>query len=107
MMKRALGRGLGALLPAAEGSEPEESGRLRDLSVDSLIPSPHQPRKTFAPEALAELAASIRASGVLEPIIARPRGDRYEIVVGERRWRAAQQAGLSRIPAQIREVSDG
>ena len=103
MMKRALGRGLGALLPPAE---PEESGRLRDLPVDSFVPNPQQPRKTFAPEALADLAASIRVSGVLEPIIARPRGDRYEIVVGERRWRAAQQAGLSRIPTQIRDVSD-
>jgi ParB family chromosome partitioning protein len=102
-MKRALGRGLGALLPPADA---EEGERLRDLPVESLVPNPAQPRKTFDPEALAELAASIRASGVLEPIIARPRGDRFEIVVGERRWRAAQQAGLARIPTQIRDVSD-
>lgn len=103
MMKRALGRGLGALLPPAEPAEP---GGLRDVPVDSLVPNPHQPRKRFAPDALAELAASIRVSGVLEPIIARPRGDRFEIVVGERRWRAAQEAGLTRIPTQIRELSD-
>jgi len=103
VMKRALGRGLGALLPPAEPAEP---GGLRDVPVDSLVPNPHQPRKRFAPDALAELAASIRVSGVLEPIIARPRGDRFEIVVGERRWRAAQEAGLTRIPTQIRELSD-
>ena len=103
MMKRALGRGLGALLPS---TDPEEPSRVRDLPIESLVPNPQQPRKTFAPEALAELAASIRASGILEPIIVRPRGDRYEIVVGERRWRAAQQAGLTRIPTQIRELSD-
>jgi ParB family chromosome partitioning protein len=103
VMKRVLGRGLGALLPPPEAEEPS---RIRDLPIESLVPNPQQPRKTFAPEALAELAASIRASGVLEPIIARPRGDRYEIVVGERRWRAAQQAGLARIPTQIRELSD-
>ena len=103
MMKRALGRGLGALLPS---TDPEEPSRVRDLPIESLVPNPQQPRKTFAPEALAELAASIRASGILEPIIARPRGDRYEIVVGERRWRAAQQVGLTRIPTQVRALSD-
>src|SRR3989442_764222 len=103
VMKRALGRGLGALLPS---TDPEEPSRVRDLPIESLVPNPHQPRKTFAPEALAELAASNRASGILEPIIARPRGDRYEIVVGERRWRAAQQVGLTRIPTQVRELSD-
>ncbi len=110
MMKRALGRGLGALLPPPEGSPPvggsPEMGRLRDLPLESLVPNPNQPRRAFDASALEGLAASVRASGVLEPIIVRPRGDRYEIVVGERRWRAAQQAGLSQIPAQIRDVSD-
>jgi ParB family chromosome partitioning protein len=109
MMKRALGRGLGALLPpipetpAAQG---EGAGRLRDLPIESLTPNPFQPRKTFTPEALEELAASIRTSGVLQPLVVRQRGDRHEILVGERRWRAAQQAGLSHVPAVVREATD-
>jgi ParB family chromosome partitioning protein len=109
MMKRALGRGLGALLPpgpevpAAPGEGP---GRLRDLPIESLAPNPFQPRKTFTPEALEELAASIRTSGILQPLVVRQRGDRHEILVGERRWRAAQQAGLSHVPAVVREATD-
>lgn len=103
MMKRALGRGLGALLPPAEAGDGE---RLRELPVESLVPNPAQPRKSFSAEALSELAASIRTSGVLQPIIVRPRGDRYEILVGERRWRAAREAGLGRVPAIVREATD-
>ncbi|HSE96528.1 MAG TPA: ParB/RepB/Spo0J family partition protein [Methylomirabilota bacterium] len=106
MMKRGLGRGLGTLLSPPTEREVEAAGRLQDLPLDALVANPNQPRKRFGPEALAELAASIRSSGVLEPIIVRPRGDRYEIIVGERRWRAAQLAGLTRIPALIRETSD-
>lgn len=109
MMKRALGRGLGALLPpAADAAPPPGAGAPRVLEVptDSVSPNPYQPRKDFNPEALAELAASIRTSGILQPIVVRPRGDRYEILVGERRWRAAQQAGLARVPALLREASD-
>jgi ParB family chromosome partitioning protein len=102
-MKRALGRGLGALLPPTES---EEAARLRDLPVDSLVPNPQQPRKSFDPRALEELATSIRASGVLQPLVVRPRGSQFEILVGERRWRAAQQAGLIRVPAIVREASD-
>lgn len=104
MMKRALGRGLGALLPPAESEE--APGRLRDLPIESLVPNPQQPRRTFEPRALEELAQSIRTSGVLQPLVVRPRGAQYEILVGERRWRAAQQAGLARVPAIIREASD-
>lgn len=104
MMKRALGRGLGALLPPPV--EGDGGDRLRDLPVESLVPNPHQPRKKFAAETLEELTASIRASGVLQPIVVRPRGEHYEILVGERRWRAARQAGLARIPAIVREASD-
>lgn len=103
MMKRALGRGLGALLPPAEAGDGE---RLRELPVESLVPNPAQPRKNFSAGALSELAASIRTSGVLQPIIVRPRGDRYEILVGERRWRAAREAGLGRVPAIVREATD-
>jgi len=103
-MKRALGRGLGALLPPSESEEP--GNRLRDLPIDSLVPNPQQPRRTFEPGALEELAQSIRTSGILQPLVVRPRGSHYEILVGERRWRAAQQAGLARVPAIVREASD-
>jgi ParB family transcriptional regulator, chromosome partitioning protein len=102
-MKRALGRGLGALLPPADS---EEGVRLRELPVESLVPNPQQPRRSFDGQALEELAASIRSSGVLQPLVVRPRGSQYEILVGERRWRAAQQAGLARVPAIVREASD-
>src|SRR5215831_14021008 len=103
VMKRALGRGLGALLPPADT---EDGVRLRELPVESLVPNPQQPRRSFDSQALDELAASIRSSGVLQPLVVRPRGSQYEILVGERRWRAAQQAGLARVPAIVREASD-
>jgi ParB family chromosome partitioning protein len=109
MMKRALGRGLGALLPPAVEPAPSSgdgAARLLEVPVESLTPNPYQPRKGFSPEALGELAASIKTSGILQPIIVRGRGDRYEILVGERRWRAAQQAGLARVPVLVREASD-
>jgi ParB family chromosome partitioning protein len=109
MMKRALGRGLGALLPPTAdrppGAEPGGAPLLA-LPVEQLTPNPYQPRKSFAPEALDELAASIKASGLLQPIVARRRGERYEILVGERRWRAAQQAGLTEVPVVVRDASD-
>lgn len=108
MMKRALGRGLGALLPSAADAAPPsgDAARVLDVPIESVSPNPYQPRKDFDPEALAELAASIRTSGILQPIVVRRRGDRYEILVGERRWRAAQQAGLARVPAVVRDASD-
>jgi ParB family chromosome partitioning protein len=106
MMKRALGRGLGALLPPRPEEAPQAGGRLRDLPLAHLIPNPGQPRRSFTPESLAELAASIRSAGVLEPILVRPRGEQFEIIVGERRWRAAQLAGLATIPALVREATD-
>lgn len=104
MTKRALGRGLGALLPpSAEGSG---EGRVLELPLDSLVPNPYQPRKDFPQASLAELAASIRTAGILQPIVARRRGERYEILVGERRWRAAREAGLERVPVLLREATD-
>jgi ParB family chromosome partitioning protein len=102
-MKRALGRGLGALLPPAEV---EDGGRLRDLATNSLVPNPQQPRRDFDEQALEELAQSIRSSGILQPLVVRPKGAQFEILVGERRWRAAQRAGLARVPAIVREASD-
>jgi ParB family chromosome partitioning protein len=108
-MKRALGRGLGALLPPrTEGREAEarEGDRLLDLPIEAIVPNPHQPRRHFDDEALAELAASIRSSGVLQPVVVRPRGEQWELLVGERRWRAARLAGLATVPAIVRQAGD-
>src|SRR5687768_10887575 len=102
MNKRGLGRGLGALL----SSTPTEDDVLVELAIDQIEPNPNQPRKTFETDKLEELTASIRSSGVIQPIIVRPVGDRYQLVAGERRWRAARQAGLERIPAIVREATD-
>jgi len=102
MNKRGLGRGLGALL----SSTPTEGDTLIEVDVDQVGPNPNQPRKTFDSKALDELAASIRASGVIQPVIVRRQGAGFQLVAGERRWRAARQAGLPRIPAIVREVTD-
>jgi ParB family chromosome partitioning protein len=111
--KRGLGRGLDALLggaPPRAGSEPAASagheGELRELAVGQLKPGRYQPRHAIAPDALEELAQSIRAQGLIQPIVVRPQGQGFEIIAGERRWRAAQQAGLERVPCLVREVDD-
>ena len=100
--KRGLGRGLGALL----SSTPSEGDSLLEIDIDQVEPNPNQPRKAFDSNALNELSASIRASGVIQPVIVRRQGAGYQLVAGERRWRAARQAGLIRIPAIVREVTD-
>ena len=100
--KRGLGRGLGALL----SSTPTEADTLLEVEIDQVEPNPNQPRKVFDSNALNELAASIKASGVIQPVIVRRQGAGYQLVAGERRWRAARQAGLPRIPAIVREVTD-
>jgi len=100
--KRGLGRGLGALL----ASEPTEAEALVDVPIDQIEVNPYQPRKVFDFTALDELAASIKASGVIQPIIVRRIGGSYQLIAGERRWRAARQAGLDRIPAIVREATD-
>ncbi len=97
---RGLGRGLDALLPKAD------KGGVQQLQVGQLTPSPFQPRRRLEDEGIAELAASIAAKGVLQPIVVRPTADGYEIVAGERRFRAAQRAGLTSLPAIVRELSD-
>ena len=102
MNNRGLGRGLGALL----SSTPTESDVLIEVSVDQVVANPNQPRKYFETSSLDELAASVRASGVIQPVIVRPSGSGYQLIAGERRWRAARQAGLERIPAIVREASD-
>ncbi|HET7558511.1 MAG TPA: ParB N-terminal domain-containing protein, partial [Limnochordia bacterium] len=87
--RRALGRGLKALIPDSQASDPERQSGLQSIPIASVRPGGGQPRRQFDDAALAELADSIRQHGVLEPIIARPVGGQYELVVGERRWRAA------------------
>lgn len=106
--KRGLGRGLDALLSSASPSTAESGeDELRELPLDCLAPGRHQPRREFDDEALAQLAESIRAQGVVQPIVVRPAGaDRYEIVAGERRWRAARLAGLKRISAVVRTLDE-
>jgi ParB family chromosome partitioning protein len=114
MVKRkGLGRGLDALLGAGEESDAEggelrsEQDLLKVLPVEFMTRGKYQPRRDMHPEALEELANSIRSQGVMQPIIVRPTGvDRYEIIAGERRWRAAQQAGLDSIPVLIKDVPD-
>lgn len=108
--KRGLGRGLDALLgqsnSAGQGSENQEQ-LLKELPVDLIQRGKYQPRRDMDPQALEELANSIRVQGVMQPIVVRPIADgRYEIIAGERRWRATQQAGLDSIPAVIRDVPD-
>ena len=103
---KGLGRGLDALLgPGPAHGDPGGEGR--EIPVDLIGRSPYQPRRRIDPEALDELARSIRAHGVLQPVVVRPMGEgRYELVAGERRWRAAQAAGLETVPSVVREVSD-
>ena len=108
--KRGLGRGLDALLGQpvrTDSTEGKQDQQLRDLPVDLIQRGKYQPRRDMDPQALEELANSIKAQGVMQPIVVRPiGGDRYEIIAGERRWRATQQAGLDSIPAVIRDVPD-
>ena len=107
--RRALGRGLDALLSGAAAVHSAEGAReLLDLPLDLIRRNRFQPRRLMDPEALEELARSIRARGVVQPVVVRPGGDgqHYELVAGERRWRAAQMAELSAIPAVVKELSD-
>jgi ParB family chromosome partitioning protein len=102
-----LGRGLGALIPAAPTAEDTTGARFDELPIDSIEPNPRQPREAFDEEALAELVASVREVGVLQPIVVRETTPgRYQLVMGERRWRACREAGSETIPAIIRETAD-
>ena len=102
--RRGIGRGLAAILPE---TEPTDAGELRELPVSLIKPNPSQPRTKFDEEALAALAASIEASGVVQPLLVRPLPDgSYELVAGERRWRAAQQAGVDKVPAVVRDQAE-
>ena len=104
--RSGLGKGLGALIPS-EVANAEQDASLRELLVSQIEPNPHQPRGYFDEEALVSLTASITELGVLQPVLVRPAGpDRYELIAGERRWRAAKRAGLQAIPAVIRRIDD-
>lgn len=104
--QRRLGRGLGALLPTGGGDAAGADLDVRRVDVEQIHPNRYQPRTVMDEGALEELTESVRTHGVLEPIIVRPDGPGYELVVGERRWRAAQRAGLQDIPAVVRELTD-
>ncbi len=104
MARQTLGRGLSALL-GDEKPQSMEVG-MREIDIDLIDPNPEQPRTRFANEKLDELAASIRANGIVQPVVLRAVGSRFQIVAGERRWRAAQRAELRKVPAVIREIPD-
>jgi ParB family chromosome partitioning protein len=127
--KSRLGRGLSSLIsveipPDAPPAEPAAlrpsaaalparapadvtlpSGGVAEISLDAIVPNPHQPRRQMNDASIAELAASLKSTGVIQPIIVRKNGDRFELIAGERRWRAAKLAGLSNVPAIVREVT--
>lgn len=106
--KSSLGRGLDALLSRPQGAETAGApGTLvQQVRIDRIMQAAYQPRQVFGPESLAELAGSIREKGVLQPLLVRPRGENFEIVAGERRWRASQLAGLTEVPVLIRDLGD-
>src|SRR5216683_6559914 len=129
MPRNALGRGLGALIREPESKTSPESAPIQphattasgaavvpardavhpgpqEIDIDLIEPSPYQPRTRFREEALDELARSIQASGIIQPIVVRPVGNRYQLIAGERRWRAAQRAGLKRVSSIVRQVPD-
>jgi ParB family transcriptional regulator, chromosome partitioning protein len=100
--KTGLGRGMGALLTVVE----EERGKYFSCPIEEIKPNKGQPRKTFSSEKLEELAASIREKGIIQPLVVRKKGDHFELIAGERRWRASQRAGLLEVPVVIQDVSD-
>lgn len=105
MTRRALGKGLSALIGDTEVTA-DAGDELRQIPVALVDPNPSQPRKAFSNASLAELARSIRSSGVVQPVLVRKTGERYQLVAGERRWRASQLVGLDSVPAVVRDLSD-
>jgi ParB family transcriptional regulator, chromosome partitioning protein len=103
---KRLGRGLEALLGPVSREQAEASGALRELAISSIRPNPYQPRTQVDEGPLEELVASIQASGLLQPVVVRPRIGGYELIAGERRWRAATQLGWAKIPAVVKDVDD-
>lgn len=106
MKKKVLGRGLEALISQDLKESVAEVERVKELNINEIDPNPRQPREHFDEERLKELASSIRKNGLLQPIVVRRKGSRYELILGERRLRAARMAGLNNIPALVRDVDD-
>jgi ParB family chromosome partitioning protein len=107
--KHGLGRGLGALLaPSGQADSLDQRGGdvIKEISLDAITPNPQQPRKSFEISSLTDLGSSMRQSGVIQPVVVRPAGQGFQLIVGERRWRAAKLAGLEKIPAVVREATD-
>jgi ParB family transcriptional regulator, chromosome partitioning protein len=103
---KRLGRGLEALLGSVTREQAQASGALKEVPVNNVLPNPYQPRTRIDEAALVELTASIEASGLLQPVVVRSRNGKYELIAGERRWRAVQRLGWTKIPAVVREVDD-
>lgn len=111
MAKKALGKGLGALIKPApdqvkDGTQTTNGEQVQYLAVSKVVASPHNPRKDFTQEEITELADSIREHGIIQPLIVRQIGAKYELIAGERRWRASQSINLTTVPAIVREASD-
>jgi len=104
--RRALGKGLSALIPEPEAPAAPAPASAAEVPIGALDPNPFQPRSAMDPARLAELGASIRESGIVQPILVRRRGERYQIIAGERRFRAAQANGFATVPVTVREVAD-
>jgi len=104
MQRRGLGKGLSALIP--DNGVLTGGRTIVNVDINKIIPNPRQPREEFPQEGLAELAESIKAQGIIEPILARPKNGKYELVAGERRWRAARKAGLTILPTIIKDFTD-
>jgi ParB family transcriptional regulator, chromosome partitioning protein len=109
LQKTGLGKGLSALIPASS-PQPSQDATLEnsraEVEIDRITPSPFQPRRIFDETKLQELASSIRSQGIIQPLVVRAKGERFELIAGERRWRAALKAGLNMVPVVIREASD-
>ena len=106
MTRKVLGRGLNALLQDAEVSTTPAAHGIEEIALDLIDPNPFQPRRAFADDSLKELADSLRATGLVQPILLRKLDARYQLIAGERRWRAAHLAGMATVPAVVRPVSD-
>ena len=108
IQKKGLGRGLGALISTAAEvkEEPGDDHAISVVEVDRIVPSPFQPRRSFDEAKIEELAGSIRQQGIIQPLVVRPKGEEFELIAGERRWRAAMKAGLNEVPIVVREASD-
>src|SRR5438876_4447376 len=105
--KHGLGRGLGALLASSPYSSTQAAlGKVQDLPIEDITANPNQPRKSFEDSRLRELAESLRRLGLTQAVLVRKIGDKYQLIAGERRWRAARMAGLSHVPAVVRETTD-